>query len=105
MAVDATEPIVGNMWRWENETAFELVAQSKAMDQSDPQFLENGRGILQEMVEDMAYINIMNIPTTIPTNETYWTNFPKQDNYYAVPYSWWSSAKEMVVNIEPTGVK
>ena len=105
MAVDATEPIVVNMWRWENETAFELVAQSKAMDQSDPQFLENGRGILQEMVEDMAYINIMNIPTTIPTNETYWTNFPKQDNYYAVPYSWWSSAKEMVVNIEPTGVK
>ncbi|HXF63084.1 MAG TPA: ABC transporter substrate-binding protein [Caldilineaceae bacterium] len=105
MAADATEPIVGNMWRWNNQTAFDLVAESKAMDQSDPKFQENGRAIIQEMVKDMAYINIMNIPTTIPTNETYWTNFPKQDNYYAVPYSWWSSAKEMVVNIEPTGVK
>lgn len=105
MDVDATETIVGNMWRWNNPTAFDLIAESKAMDQSNPKFRENGREILKLMVTDMAYINIMNIPTTIPTNETYWTNFPKQDNYYAVPYSWWSSAKEMVVNIEPTGVK
>lgn len=105
MEANASEPIVGNMWRWNNQTAFDLVAESRAMDQSDPKFRENGREILKAMVTDMAYINIMNIPTTIPTNETYWTNFPKQDNYYAVPYSWWSSAKEMVVNIEPTGVK
>jgi peptide/nickel transport system substrate-binding protein len=46
---------------------------------------------------------MMNIPTTIPTNEYYWAGFPKADNYYAVPYSWWSSAKEMVANIEATG--
>ena len=105
MAADASELIVGNMWRWDNETAFELLAESRAMDQSDPKFRENGRAVLQEFVKDMAYINIMNIPTTIPTNEHYRTNFPKQDNYYAVPYSWWSSAKEMVVNIEPTGMK
>ncbi|MEZ4675761.1 MAG: hypothetical protein R2932_16165 [Caldilineaceae bacterium] len=45
-------------------------------------------------------INMMNIPTTIPTNEYYFTGFP---NYYAVPYSWWSSAKEMVATVEPTG--
>ena len=51
----------------------------------------------------MAWLNMMNIPTTIPTNEYYWTGFPKADNYYAEPYSWWSSAKEMVARIEPTG--
>ncbi|MBX2999916.1 MAG: ABC transporter substrate-binding protein [Caldilineaceae bacterium] len=102
---NSSDLIVGNMWRWDNETAFEVLAESRAMDQSDPKFRENGRTILQEFVKDMAYISIMNIPTTIPTNDHYWTNFPKQDNYYAVPYSWWSSAKEMVVNIEPTGAK
>ena len=100
---DSSDLIVGNMWRWDNQTAFDLLAESRAMDQSDPKFRENGRAILQEFVKDMAYINIMNIPTTIPTNEHYWTGFPKQDNYYAVPYSWWSSAKEMVLNVEPTG--
>jgi peptide/nickel transport system substrate-binding protein len=105
MAADASDRIVGNMWRWDNATVFEVLAESRAMDQSDPKFRENGRVILQEFVKDMAYISIMNIPTTVPTNETYWTNFPKQDNYYAVPYSWWSSAKEIIVNVEPTGNK
>ena len=100
---DSSDLIVGNMWRWDNQTAFDLLTESRAMDQSDPKFRENGRALLQEFVKDMAYINIMNIPTTIPTNEYYWTGYPKQDNYYAVPYSWWSSAKEMVLNVEPTG--
>jgi peptide/nickel transport system substrate-binding protein len=45
----------------------------------------------------------MNIPTTIPTNSTYWTNYPKQANFYAAPYTWWSSFKKTIVNIEPTG--
>ncbi len=102
-AADATEPIVGNQYRWNNATVDALIKESKAMDQNDPQFRENGRAILKEFVKDMAYINIMNIPTTIPTNEYYWTNFPKQDNYYAVPYTWWSSFKEIVVNVEATG--
>lgn len=104
-AADSTELITGNMWRWQNQTAFDLVADSKTMASTEQQFRDDGVGILQQFVTDMAYINIMNIPTTIPTNETYWTNFPKQDNYYAVPYSWWSSAKEMVINVEPTGMK
>jgi peptide/nickel transport system substrate-binding protein len=47
----------------------------------------------------------MNIPTTIPTNSYYWKNFPKQDNYYAAPYTWWSSAKMIVLHIQPTGQK
>ena len=51
----------------------------------------------------MQVINLMNIPTTIPTNNTYWTNYPKQDNFYAAPYTWWSSFKKTLVNIEPTG--
>ena len=34
---------------------------------------------------------------------TYWKNFPKADNFYAAPYSWWSSFKKSLINIEPTG--
>ena len=75
------------------------------MDPTSEEFQENGRLILKEFIKDMSYLNMMNIPTTIPTNEYYWTGYPKADNYYAVPYSWWSSAKEMVANVEPTGNK
>jgi peptide/nickel transport system substrate-binding protein len=105
MAADATETINGNMWRWNNPEVFELVAASRAMEQNSEEFYENGRSILKAFVTDMAYINIMNIPTTIPTNSYYWQGYPKADNAYAVPYSWWSSAKEMVVNVQPTGNK
>ncbi len=105
MAVDATEQISGNMWRWNNQNAFDLLQASKAMEQDSDAFYENGRSVLKEFVTDMAYINIMNIPTTIPTNNHYWKNFPKADNAYAVPYSWWSSAKQIVLHVEPTGNK
>lgn len=103
LPADSTERIKGNVWRWQNETVYNLIKDSRKLELDSPQFFENGRAILKEFVKDMAYINIMNIPTTIPTNEYYWTNFPKQDNYYAVPYTWWSSAKEILVNVQPTG--
>lgn len=100
---DSEETNDGNRQQWDNETVYALVEESKSMEQDSEEFYENGRLIMKEFVTDMSWLNLMNIPTTIPTNEYYWTGFPKADNYYAVPYSWWSSAKEMVAGIEPTG--
>ena len=81
----------------------DLITQAESLDTASDEFREIGREVIKEFITDMAYINLMGIPTTIPTNEYYFTNFPKQDNYYAVPYSWWSSAKEIVASIKPTG--
>ena len=102
-AADSQENNDGNRFQWDNETVYQLVADSKSLAQDSEEFFANGRLIMQEFVKDMSWINMMNIPTTIPTNEYYFTGFPKADNYYAVPYSWWSSAKEMVATVEPTG--
>jgi peptide/nickel transport system substrate-binding protein len=92
-----------NQFQWGNETVDGLILEAVQLDNTTEEFYEIGRSILKEYVTNMAYINVMNIPTTIPSNEYYWTNFPKQDNYYAQPYSWWSSIKETIVNVEPTG--
>jgi peptide/nickel transport system substrate-binding protein len=100
---DSEERNAGNRWQWDNETVYQLVEDSKSLPQDTEAYFENGRLIMKEFVQDMAWLNLMNIPTTIPTNEYYWTGFPKADNYYAVPYSWWSSAKVFVATIEPTG--
>jgi peptide/nickel transport system substrate-binding protein len=80
-----------------------MIKAAGSMDQSQPEYLQTGQQIIQEMLGQMVYINMMNIPTTIPTNETYWTNFPKMDNSYAVPYTWWSSFKKILATIKPTG--
>ncbi len=89
--VNATDAIIGNTDRINDQKVFDLIKQGQSMDQSTPQFLDTGRQVMQLMVQNMYYINMMNIPTTIPTNSSYWTNFPKQGNQYAVPYTWWSS--------------
>ena len=100
---DSAEQLNGNYARIVDERIHALVADGAKLPLDDPQFLDKGREIAKLLVEDMQLINLMNIPTTIPTNSTYWTNFPKQDNFYAAPYTWWSSFKKTVVNIEPTG--
>jgi peptide/nickel transport system substrate-binding protein len=92
-----------NLFRINDQKVFDLVAKASSMDQSTPEFLQTGQDIFKEMVQNMYYINMMNIPTTIPTNETYWSNFPKAENQYALPYTWWSSFKKTLVNIKPTG--
>lgn len=102
---DSTEPLTGNYIRVTDKAIFKLVDEGAKLPLDDPQFVEKGIEITKLLVKDMQLINLMNIPTTIPTNDTYWTNFPKQNNFYAAPYTWWSSFKKTVVNIEPTGQK
>lgn len=100
---DSQETNAGNRQQWNNQTVFDLVDASAVLPRGSDELYENGRLIIQEFIKDMAWINLGNIPTTIVTNEEHWTGFPKADDYYAVPYSWWSSAKMMVARIVPTG--
>ena len=101
--VDSSDALSGNYLRVTDPEIFKLVSDSANLPVEDPQFAENGRQVIKKLTEGMQEINLMNIPTTIPTNRTYWTNYPKQDNFYAAPYSWWSSFKKTILNIEPTG--
>ena len=101
--VDSNDPVTGNIDRINNDKIFALVDKANSMDNTTPEFLQNGQEIIKEMLSNMVYINMMNIPTTIPTNDTYWTNFPKAENAYSVPYTWWSSFKKILVTIKPTG--
>jgi peptide/nickel transport system substrate-binding protein len=100
---DSAEVLSGNFIRLTDPKILELVAASGSMPTDSDAFIENGREIARLIVDNMYEIGLMNIPTTIPTNGTYWTNYPKQDNFYAAPYSWWSSFKKTIVNIQPTG--
>lgn len=100
---DSDEPLNGNFLRVTDQSIFDLIKSSANLETTSEENLEVGREITQKLVGDMQVITLMNIPTTIPTNSTYWTNYTKQDNFYAAPYTWWSSFKKTLVNIEPTG--
>ena len=101
--VDSNDTNSGNMYQWSTQTVNDLVTKAVSIETTSEAFYNIGREVIKEFITDMAYINLMGIPTTIPTNQHYFTNFPKADNYYAVPYTWWSSAKEIVASVVPTG--
>jgi peptide/nickel transport system substrate-binding protein len=100
---DSPDALNGNFLRISDPEILDLVAKSRGMPVDAEERLENGLEITRKLVSEMQVINLMNIPTTIPTNSTYWTNFSKQDNFYGAPYTWWSSFKKTILNIEPTG--
>ncbi len=101
--VNSSEALSGNYLRVTDPNIFKLISDSQQLDTTSQPFIENGKSIVKALVTGMQEINIMNIPTTIPTNNYYWKNYSKQDNFYAAPYSWWSSFKKQLVNIQPTG--
>lgn len=101
--VDSNDALVGNTLHVTDQAIFDLVDEGTKMEIGSPEFVAIGQEIAKKLTEGMQVINMMNIPTTIPTNNTYWTNYVKADNFYAAPYSWWSSFKKQIVNIEPTG--
>jgi peptide/nickel transport system substrate-binding protein len=100
---NSSTPVTGNLYRFKNNDLDALVKKLTASDPSTPEYKTTVADIQKIIVTNMAYIDIMNIPTTIPTNNYYWTGYPKQNNYYAEPYSWWSSFKMILQNIKPTG--
>jgi len=100
---DSTEVLNGNYLRVTDPAIFDLVKASTSMEIGSDPFVKNGQEIAKKLTLGMQEINLMNIPTTIPTNSTYWKNYPKQANFYAAPYTWWSSFKKTLINIEPTG--
>lgn len=100
---NSSTPVTGNLYRFKNDNLDTLVKKLTASDPSTADYKTTVAEIQKIIVTNMAYIDIMNIPTTIPTNNYYWTNYPKQNNYYAEPYSWWSSFKMILQNIKPTG--
>ena len=103
MPVESTDPLVGNFLRITDQEIFDIVQAAATVPSNSPEMVEMGQQIMRRMVEEMMLIPLMSIPTTIPTNNTYWTNYPKADNFYALPYTWWSSFKQTLVNIRPAG--
>lgn len=102
---NSNDRIQGNQIRFATEEMDALIKTMTSVDPTTEEYRQSVLKIQRIIVENMAYLSIMNIPTTIPTNDYYWTNWPKQDNYYSEPYSWWSSFKQILLNIEPTGKK
>jgi peptide/nickel transport system substrate-binding protein len=105
LPLDSKERRQGNRARWSNDTVDRLAARLDSMDPNTPEYLEAGRTILREMIVDLPFIKVQEVPTTMAQNETYWTNWPKKEHFNTIPYLWWSSFKYQLLDLKPVSAK
>ncbi|MCL2703471.1 MAG: ABC transporter substrate-binding protein [Defluviitaleaceae bacterium] len=91
----------GQQSRWDNDRATEIIKEMATLSPEDPLSYELGLEFLRVAIEDMAFLGFHSGVKFVPTNSTYWTNFPSAANPYNGPWWWWSCFKYIVAEIVP----
>jgi peptide/nickel transport system substrate-binding protein len=101
--VDSNEALQGNFIRVTDPEIFKLVQDSKvARDRLGAVRRQRHRD-RQEADQRDAVHQPDEHPDDDPDQLDLLEELPQAANFYAAPYTWWSSFKKTIVNIEPTG--
>lgn len=87
--------------RWDNQAATDIIYELAKLSPSDDKAYELGIEFLKIAVEELPFIGFHSGTKYVPTNATYWENYPSADNAYNGPWWWWSCFKFIVPNITP----
>jgi len=92
-----------NAYRWYNEEYTNLTQEIGTLKWDDPKLIEDTTRALEILYEELPVIPSAQSKKLIPWNETYWTNWPRQDNYYQRPVLWCPSFVNVITEIKPAG--
>lgn len=67
----------------------------------DEKSYEISTEILKIFVDELPFIGFHSGTKFVPTNNTYWTNYPTSENPYNGPWWWWSAFKYILPHITP----
>lgn len=81
---------INNQWRWSNKEYSDLVAQIGVTKLDDPKLLELTEKALAILYDELPAIPAAQSRKIVPFNNTYWTGWPTQQNYYIWPCNWCS---------------
>lgn len=87
--------------RWDNEQASQIIRDLAMLHPDDPRSHELAMEFIQVAIYDMPTIGFHSGVKFVPTNSTYWTNFPSSQNPYNGPWWWWSVFKYILLDITP----
>ena len=100
LIVPVGEVASGNGERWENWEFTELLHELKVT--TDPERIhEICTECLKIFVEDLPFIGFHSGTKFVPTNSTYWTNYPTAENAYDGPWWWWSTFTYILPHFTP----
>lgn len=93
----------GQACRWNNQRATEIIHELAKISPDDPKSYELGMEFMKIAIDDIPFIGFHSGVKFVPTNSTYWTNYPSADNTYNGPWWWWSCFKYILTEITPVG--
>lgn len=87
--------------RWNNAEATQIIQELAKLSPDDEKSYELAMDFMKIAITDMPFIGFHSGVKFVPTNSTYWTNYPNAENPYNGPWWWWSCFKYIVAEIEP----
>lgn len=87
--------------RWNNAEATRIIHEMENLSPDDERSYELGMEFMKVAIADMPFIGFHSGVKFVPTNSTYWSNYPNSENPYNGPWWWWSCFKYMTPEISP----
>lgn len=84
-------PPIDNGFRWYNQQYTDLVAQIGVTKLDDPKLLDLTKQALAILYDELPAIPSAQARKLVPFNNTYWTGWPTNANYYMTPTDWWDN--------------
>lgn len=91
----------GQGTRWDNAEATAIIQEMAKLSPEDERSYELGLEFLKIAIQDMPFIGFHSGVKFVPTNSTYWTNYPNAANPYNGPWWWWSCFKYISAEFVP----
>lgn len=91
----------GQGMRWDNAEATEIIQKMSTLSPDSEENYQLGMDFVKIAVEDCAMIAFHSGVKFVPTNSTYWSNYPCAENPYNGPWWWWSCFKYILPEIQP----
>jgi peptide/nickel transport system substrate-binding protein len=95
----------GDGMRWDNQEFTDLVHEMEKMSPTDPAIHDMVLEAVKIATMDMADLPFLSGVKYVPTNNTYWENYPTAEDPYAAPWWWCSTFKYIVPHITPVAAE
>jgi len=90
-----------NAGRWSNDQYSALMDQMGKLPPGDPRVKDLYMQAVQIWADELPDIPLVQTPSLLLFNTTYWTGWPTADNNYVQPPSWWEHFLRVLVEIKP----
>jgi peptide/nickel transport system substrate-binding protein len=90
-----------NAGRWSNDEYSALMDQMGSLPLGDPRVMALYLRAVSIYADELPDIPLVQTPSLLLFNSTYWTNWPTADNNYIQPPSWWEHFLRVLVEIKP----